>query len=248
MSFRPCAVVVAVACLLPTLATAQAPPAAPPARTDSLRVQANLGYVNTAGNSESSTLSIGEKVTYASRRFELAQLFRVVKGQADGEVNADLWVASVRGDYRLSQRLGVYGLVGFDRNTLAGISTRFEEGVGLAWHAVRAPRDLLDVEAGVSLVQQEATDGRRDDFSAGRLGALYRHTFRPKTYFELGTEVLPNFKTSEDLRVNAEAALVANVTGALGIRVAYQVRFDNLPEPGFKETDRILTVGVQVNL
>lgn len=247
MSFRQGAMGAALACLLPTLAAAQAQPAAAPARTDSLRFEANLGYVNTAGNSESSTLSIGEKIRYASPRVELAQLFRVVRGRADGELNADLWVASLRGDYRLSQRLAVYGLVAFDRNTLAGISSRFEEGVGLAWHAIRAPRDLLDLEAGVSLLQQRATDDRQDDFAAGRLGARYRHTFRPKTYFELGTEVLPNFKTSDDLRVNAEAALVANVTGALGIRVAYQLRFDNLPEPGFEETDRILTVGVQLN-
>jgi putative salt-induced outer membrane protein YdiY len=32
----------------------------------------------------------------------------------------------------------------------------------------------------------------------------------------------------------------------IALKVSYVIRFDNLPEPGFKKTDRLLTSGVQV--
>jgi len=68
-----------------------------------------------------------------------------------------------------------------------------------------------------------------------------------RTYFEERVEYLPNFEQNEDYRVNGEAAVVAPLSRHLGLKLGYVVRFDNLPEPGVKKTDRFLTSGLQVS-
>jgi hypothetical protein len=40
--------------------------------------------------------------------------------------------------------------------------------------------------------------------------------------------------------------LTAPLSRPIALRVSYLIRFDNLPEPGFETTDRILTTGVQI--
>ena len=67
------------------------------------------------------------------------------------------------------------------------------------------------------------------------------------TYFEERVEYLPNFEKSEDYRVNVEASVVAPLSRHLGLKLGYVVRFDNLPEPNVKKTDRFFTSGLQVN-
>ena len=59
-------------------------------------------------------------------------------------------------------------------------------------------------------------------------------------------EFLPNLQESRDVRLNTETSLVAPLSGKVAIKLAYAIRFDNLPEPGFKKTDRVFTSGVQI--
>ena len=58
--------------------------------------------------------------------------------------------------------------------------------------------------------------------------------------------MLPDLKTSENLRVNTETGLVAPISSHIGLKISYVIRFDSLPEPGFRKTDRLLTSGVQI--
>ena len=86
-----------------------------------------------------------------------------------------------------------------------------------------------------------------NSFVAGRLAEFYRYSFKEDRYVEERVEYLPNFEQSEDYRVNVEASVVAPVSRHLGLKLGYVVRFDNLPEPTVKKTDRFLTSGLQVN-
>jgi len=96
-------------------------------------------------------------------------------------------------------------------------------------------------------VQQQNLQDMTDNFLAGRAAELYRYSFKEDTYFEERAEYLPNFEKTEDYRVNVEANLVAPLSRHLGLKLGYIVRFDNLPEPTVKKTDRFFTSGLQVN-
>lgn len=212
-----------------------------------LRVSANIGFLDASGNTDVTTVNVGEKLEWTRPRFLWQQSFELINGTTDGEESANLIAARLRGDWTPPGRLSVYTLLGYDRNRFAGIGRRFEEGAGLSYKLVEQARHRLTTELGSQLVQQRSTMGVSDEFLAGRGAALYRLTFRESSYFEAQGEYLPNFETSEDYRLNTDLSLVAPLSRNLGIKLGYVVRFDNLPQPGAEKTDRFLTTGLQVS-
>lgn len=208
----------------------------------------DVGLVNTAGNSDVTTLNVGEKVTHNRGRITVKQNFALLYGRTDGTTTTSQWRTGVRGDLAMSSRLAVFALTGFDRNRFAGIDRRFEEGVGIAFKVLATERTKLDLETGLSMIQQRSTLDVTNNFSAARAASVFQYNFKPTAYFLQSVEVLPNLEETDDLRVNTETALVAPLSRRLAIKISYVIRYDKLPEPGFEKTDRLLTSGLQVTL
>jgi putative salt-induced outer membrane protein len=210
------------------------------------KITADFGYVQAAGNSQVTTTSVGQKLTQTRGRLGVEQTFNFVYGEQEGVVNTNFLRVGLRGDYKLGGHFAAFASVAFDRNSFAGIERRFEENLGISWRAIGAPRDTLSVEVGASVTQQRSTAGVVQDFPAGRAAFAYRHLFSPTSYLLQTVEAIPNFKDTEDFRVNTETAVVAPISARIGLKLAYVVRFDHLPEPGFQKTDRIFVTGVQI--
>ena len=231
------------------LALLLATPLAAQESADTLRLGGTIGLVQTSGNSDLLTLNVGEELAWLSGAVALRQAFTTVYGRSEGQTNASSWRASVRGDYRFSTALAAFARAGFDRDRFAGISRRFEEGVGLALVALDRARDRLELELGTDLVQQGTTLGVSDGFVSGRSVARYRHDFGARgTYVQQSVEFLPNLEALEDFRLNSESVVVAPLSRRFALKVSYVVRLDNLPEPGFASTDRMLTSALQITL
>jgi putative salt-induced outer membrane protein len=232
--------------LLFPLALVAAPLAAQDAVTVVNKVTADVGYVQTSGNTAVTTTSVGEKWTQSRGKFTLEQTFSFVYGEQAGiEVNNTL-AAGVRGDYKLGDYFSLYGDVKFDRAPFSGISRRTVESFGLQLQALAAGNDTVRVSLGGSMTQQLGTDGNQNNFPAANAGLVWRHAFTAAAYFQQNLEAIPNLKDQEDLRVSSESALIAPISARIGMKLSYIVRFDNVPEPGFKSTDRIFTTGLQI--
>lgn len=233
----------ASALLTPTLLLAQAPAATPAVIT---KVTADFGFVQTSGNTQVTTMNVGEKFTQQRGRFTLQQAFALVYGQQRDTVNTNNLRANVRGDYKIDNIFSLFVGAGFDRNTFAGIERRFEEQLGVAARLLAAVSDTIRVEGGGSVTQQIGTDGRQQNFPSARGAASWRHVFTPAAYFQQNVEFLPNMKETEDWRVNTESSIIAPLSAKIGLKLSYVVRFDNLPEPTFSKTDKLFTTGIQV--
>ena len=217
-----------------------------PDTAKALRITASAGFLDASGNTDVTTVNVSERLEWVRPRYVWAHAFEAVNGTTDGEESANLLATKLRGDWTPPGRLSVYTFFGYDRNTFAGISRRFEEGAGLAYRLIEQPRHALTTELGSQLVQQRSTDAVTESFLAGRAAAIYRFIIREGSYFDARAEYLPNFETGEDYRVNTDLALVAPLSRHFGIKVGYVVRFDNLPQPGAETTDRFFTTGLQV--
>jgi putative salt-induced outer membrane protein YdiY len=213
--------------------------------TGPVKFTGTVGLVNTAGNSNVTPVNVGDRIDYKAGAWGLTQLFSVVYGRNEGVTNTSIWAASLRGDRKIGARLAIYALAGWDRNTFAGIDRRWEEGTGLLAHLLTQKKNTLDGEAGISFVQQLSTDGVHDDFPSARLASTYKHLFTETAYFLQSVELLPDLETSKNLRFNTETGLVAPISSHIGLKISYVIRYDNLPEPGFEKTDRLLTSGIQ---
>jgi putative salt-induced outer membrane protein len=221
-----------------TAATAQdAPP---------VKLTLDLGFVNVSGNTEVTTLNLGEKLSYATGRWTFGQSGAVIYGQVGDSATAEQYDAALRGDYAVGDRLSAFANVTGYRNTFAGIARRFVEGAGLAFKPVVAARDTLRVEAAMTLNQEWNLTLQDKTFGASRVALAYKRLLGATAFVTEHAEWSANLQDSEDQRLSSETALVAPISRRIALKASYVIRFDNQPEPGFKDTDRVLTTGVQI--
>jgi len=234
--------------ILFTAALIATPPllAAQEERESPWKAQVDLGLVNTAGNTSTTTLAGADEIVYTTLPWTFTQTFAVVYGRNEGVTTAESYRARLRADRTLSPRVTVFGRGGWDRDEFAGIERRFEEDLGLSYEAVAADRTSLKLEAGAFAAQQRATMDGENNFYGARAAATFKQKIGAKASFQQIAEFLPNLKDTEDLRIHSETAVVAPLSRLFSLKAAYVVDFDNQPEPGFGETDRRLTTGLRV--
>ena len=224
----------------PVVAQEEAPPSVTKFTTD-------FGYVSTSGNTAVTTLSINEKLMQSRGRLSIEQSFGIVRGQQDGIENTNNLRAGIRTDYKLDSQFALFIGAGYDRNPFAGIERRFEQQLGLQIRAIATEFDTLRFESGATATQQTSTDGTgRQTYPAARVAGTWRHQFSSASYFQQNIEVLPNLDDGEDWRVNTETALIAPISARIGVKLAYILRYDNLPEPTFRTMDRLFVTGIQL--
>ncbi|HEU5310709.1 MAG TPA: DUF481 domain-containing protein, partial [Candidatus Eisenbacteria bacterium] len=155
---------------------------APPPEEKPTKITADLAYIMTDGNTETTSITGGERIEHKLTKWAFLQEARAVWGETDGVETAGRYDATLRGDYLLSERLSLFGMGVWRRNVYAGIRRQFEEGVGVSWHAVMGKPHVLDFEVGGGLLQRTNTIGPDDEFATGRLAALYQYYFTEKAY------------------------------------------------------------------
>jgi putative salt-induced outer membrane protein len=207
----------------------------------------DLGYVGATGNTQLTTLSIGDKVVHTSGRWTLSQLAAYVYGKTKGAESANQLAVSGRADFALQPRLGLFAGVSYERNPYAGFRRRTGELAGVRWSAIVAPDDSLSIDGGGVLTQETDVDGSTHDYPSARLAGNYKHVFSKLAYFQQLVEYLPDLQTNGGYRVNTESSLVAPISTHIGIKMSYAIRYNSQPPVNFGTTDRVLTAGVQVS-
>lgn len=236
----PALIALAIAATGPLLA--QAADSAPPP----LKGSFDLGLVAASGNTDITTLSIGEKLEYAKGKWTVTQIFKMVNSQSKGVETANEYGAAVQPAYVLSAAWKGYVLGSWDRNPFLGISQRFQEGIGVSFLAVRGPKHFLTLDGGFSYFQQTFTTGAYSRFPTARGQLLYKFAITEKAYLQDMFVYLPNLRTSGDYRINNEVSLVAPIVGPLALKAAYMLQYQNAPLAGFGTTDNLYTTGLQV--
>jgi len=215
------------------------------AQTKPTKIAADAAYISTKGNTETTTISGGDKIDHKTGDWLFTQEARATWGKADGQENVGNYMALLRPDYLISEKLSAYALGTWRRDVFSGISREFQEGVGLSFHALTGPTNQVDLDAGGGWVQRKDILGGDDTFSMARTGARYKHGFTEKAYFEARGAYLFNLEDGDDSQGNAALSLVAPIAGKFAMKLAYDVFYRNKPLPGFEKTDTTFGAGIQ---
>ena len=213
---------------------------------------ASLGFSQTSGNANATTTNVTNKLKYTMKGWAIAQDVVFFYGEAENKVNANFWNGGFRGERRLMERIGTFVATRFDRNVLQGISSRFEEGVGVDITAFQTPNNKLNVSVGGSMFQQTLTPGSTSTFKrtfpAARAGVDYKHKFSELAFVQQLAEYLPNLSDTNSYLFNTETALVAPLIKDLGVKVGYVVRYNSQPpvrnNVTLKTTDTYFSSGI----
>jgi putative salt-induced outer membrane protein len=208
--------------------------------------QADLGYVSASGNTDVTTMNVGDKITRLMTPWTFTQTGSYIYGRTKGKESANQLRLGLRADASFNGAVGAFLAVAYERNVYAGFSSRYDELLGIQWRAIRRKQDSLTVDGGGVLTEQENTLGQRERLPAARTAVNYKHQFSNKASFQHLAEVIPDVKTGGHFRVNSETAMVAPLSEHMSLKVRWATRFNSAPPAGFGTTDRVFTAGVQV--
>ena len=265
MSVRGLAALAVLLLLVPGIAAAQDKPPAEPAKPAAdpakpaeekdlgWKDTAELGYVVTSGNSDSSTLGLKNTLVYdwAEARFEMKLGAIKVKSSPgfvavqdpddptsferdnlDAETTAESYYLNGRYDHNITEKFFWFAGAGWDRNTFAGIENRYTafSGVGNIWFDTETIKWRTDYAATFTkqedVVEQEDLD---DTFLGVRLSSTFLYKWSENGSYGNDTIVDENLDDTDDLRVNMTNWVAVNMSTHLALKVSLQWLYDHQP-------------------
>jgi len=234
--------------LVPTAVAAQDKPAEP--KKLGWKDTAELGYVATSGNSDSSTLGLKNTLTYdwEEARFEMKLgAIRVESGQgfvalptatgfrredSDPELSAESYYLNGRYDHNITERFFWFAGAGWDRNTFAGIENRYAAfgGVGNIWSDSETIKWRTDYAATATKQEDVVEQPDFDDTFLGlRLSSTFLYKWSESGSYGNDTIVDENVDDTDDWRVNMTNWVAVNMSTHLALKVSLQWLYDHQP-------------------
>ncbi len=203
--------------------------------------QGQLGAFRSTGNSSNTGITAGlslERVGIDWRH----KLTGLVDYQETGGVTTrEQFLAAYEANYNVSERLFVYGLAQYERDTFQGFSARYSGSGGIGYRVIDNENMQLAVKAGPAYRQTEFVNGLSDSSIAG-LAAL-----------DFDWQIAENLKLTEDASAFIQSGnstyvsttgLTAALGGGLSASLSYTVEHDTNPPLGAVQTDTLSRVTV----
>lgn len=228
------------------LLLAAGPVPAEEAPKKALSDEAELSFVDTSGNTDTTTFAFRNTLKY---RFTEAVLgtwkLGALYGKEKGVKSAERYGTELRLDYLFTERVYTFAYGGWFKDPFAGIDARYYGGIGAGYKFLTGPVHTLAGELGLTYTSEEYTDGTDEGYLGGRAFAEYRYAITEKNRFTQSVEFLYDFDDSDNYQGNSETAVVATLTDLFSLKASYVVRYSNRPVPAtLDDTDTTLSMAL----
>jgi putative salt-induced outer membrane protein len=224
----------------PAPAAAPAPPPPPPLREGS----AEFAFVGTSGNSSTQTIGLGGEFIYRPAPWETKLKIAYVRNESQDQITAQSFNLAFRAARPLRPKLSAFGQYAYQRDRFAGILSRnaVEGGVAYSW-IDQKPHKLV-VDAGLGYAHETRLIGENLSTATFGTGGIY--TWKISATSELSEDGHFVFSLSDgaDWRYANAIALTAKITSLLSLKVSNTIRYVNEPVASFKNTDSITAIAL----
>jgi putative salt-induced outer membrane protein len=221
-------------------AWAQTPVPPPRAREG----KAEFALVGTTGNAVSQTIGAAGEVTFRPPKWVVVGKIGFVRSEADGIVSAKSLASLERASRILTTRLQAFGQHAYLRDLFAGVESRNSVDGGLSYLLIQAGKHTLFADGGLGYLNEQRTLGPALSTPIGTAGTRYKLRFTETS--DLTDDLLTSFdfKEAGTWRLNHTIALTARVASILSLKVSNQLRFVDVPVPGFERTDSVTSAAL----
>lgn len=208
-----------------------------------------FSYLATSGNTETSSAGFDAAFNRAWRAWSLEGSAAGVSATRKKRRTAENYLAQARAKRRLLKRLQLTLGARWERNRFAGLDSRQGTDVSLLWEIRDTPTLKLRALGGLSASREDPRGDRPQVDSFGGLLQVSGDARLSETASWDGQMTFfPNFDDPDDYRFHGHIGLQAALNRHLGVRLGYDVKFDNEPVPGFDSTDTATTAALILQL
>lgn len=217
---------------------------------------AELSFVSTSGNTETTTLGAKNKLWWLGDRSRFESKAGAIRARSitrryavgdpngnyrvfeDNDLTAENYYVDARYDRKISNRFFWFGGAGWDKNEFAGIDSRTTAfgGVGNIWYSRDDLRFRTDYSVTYTDQKNVVDDPDFDEtFSGLRFSWAYLNKFGDNTTYTNDLVLNYNAEESEDWRADMINAVTVALSAKMALKVTHQLLYDNLPS--FEEVD-----------
>lgn len=204
-----------------------------------------VGIVVTNGNSKSQSYNLKQGSAYGWEQNEVKFGAHYLNVSSLGVTSAENWSFVLRYDRVLSPMLSVFVAQSAAGDRFAGYNQKYGSDIGAKHQIVKEEAFSWFAEAGYRYSVEHRTDRSTYTQHLGRLFTEAVKNISVTSSGKLWLEYLPDLKKSKDFQINSEASLSSILTDILSIKIAYLLKFDNVPASKTAvKTDTVFTTNL----
>ncbi|GAB2780234.1 YdiY family protein [Halomonas shantousis] len=218
---------------------------APPAPAEDAPVfsgEAELGFTELSGNSDSRTLIARGRLTWLTGRLTHTLRGEVLRIETNDETSTEQYLVGGRERYELQGPHYLFGFARWEKDRFSGYEYLFTTIAGYGRQVLDGPTHVLSLETGPGYRHEEGHDGTSQDLGIG-YGALdYRWNVSQGAYFEQEMSVEGS---SSNVTARALSTISAKLNSSLALKFSHELRHNtNPPEDDKAHTDRITAMSI----
>ncbi|MCM3876965.1 MAG: DUF481 domain-containing protein [Thermoanaerobaculia bacterium] len=220
------------------------PPADPP--PPALQGSFSAGLALTSGNTDTSSFNLGFNLVYDPKTHSLfkADAF-YLRSASDGLATTDKAGASLRYEYKLTERIYAFAQVGYQRDRFKNVTYLITPMLGAGTYLVKEKNLELTADASVGGAFEKDSGFDATSSGAFSLGQGFVWKIAPTATFTEKATGLWKTNDTSDCFYHFELGLAASLVKNFELKVAYLVDYKNLPNPPtLRKTDTALIAAV----
>jgi len=191
---------------------------------------AELGYVNTSGNTETETFGFDGNIKKGWGKHSATLKADAAYGKDGDKTTKKKAFAELSYDYALTKRLAFNYVLGYKYDAFSSFDYQAYTGPGLKYKAIMEENQTLDLTASIlySLDNNNAAGATdSDSYSSYRLEAEYMYAFSKDVKFTQDLNYRASFEDANKYFVFSKTALTTKVSDILSAGVSYKVDYIN---------------------
>jgi putative salt-induced outer membrane protein len=221
--------------------------------------KAELGFLNSSGNAESTSANAKLDLKRDSDKWINTIYAGALYGNNGQFTNAQRYEARYQLDYKINDRLSWFGALRGEKDYFSGFVYQDTISTGVAYKFIDTPVTKLAFSIGVGyrqlqeevLVKTDAGEvidrikGDKQSDPVGTLGSTYEHNFTEST--KITNKFLAE-AGSDNTALQDDLALQVSMSKTLALAVGYGIRYNTDPPPTSETTDTLITVNLVYNI
>ena len=207
--------------------------------------EAELGYVKTGGNTDTSSLNAKAKAEQEVEKWRNTVELGALNNDTSGITTAERYFVTGQSNFKFTERSYLFGLAGFETDKFSGYDYRTAFTLGYGNRVMNNEAVTLDLEIapGMRRSKLELSGVLEDEFIIlGKLAFLWNISDNTKLTEDLSTAVGDSAKGGTVTR--SVTALESQVAGSLFTKISYSIRHASVVPAGKKKTDDIFAVAL----
>ena len=201
---------------------------------------AELGYVNTSGNTNTETLVFKFDTAYEIEKWKHQAHLEVLNAKTDDVTTADRKLATAQSDFKFTPRDYFFGLVSYEDDRFSGFEYQAKLNLGYGRKVLVLERHKLDAEIGPGYRNFKVDNASSsEDEALLRLAAKYKWLI--SDYSEFKQDFTAEFGEDQD-EWKSVTALKSNINKTLAMKLSYTVRYLDVVPVGNENYDRETSV------